>query len=50
MQMRKTTIQLKKTTQERLGKLGKLSSTYDSVITELIEHFVNCQQKEAVQR
>ena len=41
-----TTVQLKKTTRERLAKLGTVSSTYDSVINELIDHAENCDLKE----
>lgn len=43
--MGKTTIQLEKTTQQRLVKFGRFHSTYDSIITELMDHFENCQFK-----
>lgn len=39
------TIQVKKQTKDKLSKLGSLASTYDSVISELIEHVENCQRK-----
>jgi len=41
-----TTIQLKKTTRERLAKLGTVSSTYDSVINQIITHYESCNFKE----
>jgi hypothetical protein len=36
------TIQIKKSTKDRLAKLGNLNSTYDSVINDLIDHAQNC--------
>jgi len=38
-----TTLVLKKETKEKLAKLGTLSSTYDSVLNELIDHIQNCR-------
>jgi len=37
------TIQIKRDTKEKLAKLGTLSSTYDSVLNELIDHVQNCR-------
>lgn len=38
-----TTIQVKQETKEKLSRLGDLSSTYDSILNELLEHVENCQ-------
>ncbi|MBI1829729.1 MAG: hypothetical protein HY222_00665 [Thaumarchaeota archaeon] len=38
----KTTIQLKKSTKIKLAKFGNLTSTYDSVISDLITHAKKC--------
>lgn len=43
-----TTIQIKKETKEKLSRLGNLSSTYDSILNELLEHMENCQTNQLV--
>lgn len=40
----KTTIQVKKTTKERLSKLGCVNSTYDSLINEILDHLDKCDR------
>lgn len=37
-----TTIQVKQETKEKLSKLGDLSSTYDSILSILLDHIENC--------
>ncbi len=37
------TIQVKPVTKDRLARLGSLSSTYDSVINEILDHFNKCK-------
>ncbi len=39
------TLQIKKETKNRLARFGTLSSTYDSVINELITNVENCRCK-----
>ena len=39
----KTSVQITKETRLKLAKLGTLSSTYDSVINDLIDHAEKCQ-------
>lgn len=39
-----TTIVIKKSTKERLSKLGTLSGTYDSVINDILDHLEKCEQ------
>jgi hypothetical protein len=39
-----TVIQIHKETKSRLSKLGTVSSTYDSVLNELIDHYENCNE------
>lgn len=39
-----TVIQIHKETKNRLSKLGTVSSTYDSVLNELLDHFENCTE------
>ena len=41
-QIMKTTIPLEKNTKSRLEKLGNLSSTYDSVVNEVLDHIKSC--------
>ena len=41
-----TTIQVKTETKEKLSRLGNLSSTYDSILNELLDHIENCNLSE----
>lgn len=38
-----TTIVIKKSTKERLSKLGTLSGTYDSVINDILDYLEKCE-------
>jgi len=40
--LNKSTISLQKTTRDRLSKYGSMSSTWDSVINELLDHVEKC--------
>ena len=40
----KTSVQITKETRLKLGKLGTLSSTYDSIINGLVEHAYHCDR------
>ena len=37
-----STIQVKKATKTRLEKFGNLSSTYDTVLNEILDHLETC--------
>ena len=39
-----SSIKIQESTKERLNKLGDLSSTYDSVINNLIDHTDECDK------
>ena len=39
-----SSIKIQESTKERLNKLGNLSSTYDSVINNLIDHADGCEK------
>lgn len=40
----KHSIQIKRSTKEKLSSFGTLSETYDSVINHLIDHVLCCNQ------
>lgn len=37
-----STIQIQNSTKQRLSKCGTVSSTYDSVINQILDHIDNC--------
>ena len=41
--MQFVTIQVKPVTKARLALLGNLSSTYDSVLNDILDHFNKCK-------
>ena len=39
-----TTIQLKRSTRERLASIGKMDQTFDSLIDEVLKHLEKCDR------